>query len=274
MKIYAENLVKQYKGRRVVNDVSFDLSQGEIVGLLGPNGAGKTTTFYMITGLIKPNEGSVKFDEEVVTSWPMYRRARVGIGYLPQETSVFRKLTVEDNIRLVLEMKGASKVKIRNMIEELCEELHITRILHNMAGVLSGGERRRVEIARALASEPKFILLDEPFTGIDPVTIEEIQSILFKLKERNIGILITDHNVAATLKITDRNSILIDGKIIAQGTAAEITGNELVRKHYLGQQFEGDSGSAPFLAENGRRETSGRPETPDEVKEEPDIEAD
>lgn len=266
MKIYAQNLVKQYKGRKVVNDVSFDLDQGEIVGLLGPNGAGKTTTFYMITGLIKPNEGTVKFDEETVTTWPMYRRARIGIGYLPQETSVFRKLSVEDNIRLVLEMKGASPVKIKNKIEELAEELHITRILKSMAGILSGGERRRVEIARALASEPKFILLDEPFTGIDPVTIEEIQGILFRLKERNIGILITDHNVAATLMITDRNSILIDGKIIAHGNAQEITSNELVRRHYLGQGFEGEGGNA---SSNGNR--IGPLIDP---KEEPDIEAD
>lgn len=238
MRILAENLVKQYKGRKVVDNVSFDLNQGEIVGLLGPNGAGKTTTFYMVTGLVKPNHGTVLFDDVAVTSWPMYRRARAGVGYLPQETSVFKKLSVEDNIRLVLEMKGASKKKIKNKIEELAEELHITRILKNMAGVLSGGERRRVEIARALASEPKFILLDEPFTGIDPVTIEEIQSILFRLKSRNIGILITDHNVSATLRITDRNSILIDGKIIAHGNAAEIKANELVRIHYLGQQFE------------------------------------
>jgi len=246
MKITAESLVKQYRGRRVVNDVSFDLNQGEIVGLLGPNGAGKTTTFYMITGLIRPNSGNVRFDDVVVTGWPMYRRARIGVGYLPQETSVFRKLSVEDNIRLVLEMKGFSKQNIRKRITELAEELHITRILKSQAGILSGGERRRVEIARALASEPKFILLDEPFTGIDPVTIEEIQEILFRLRARNIGILITDHNVAATLQITDRNSILIDGRIIAHGTADEIKANDLVRIHYLGSQFEADRRSSPW----------------------------
>lgn len=242
MKIVAEGLVKEYRRRRVVDQVSFDISQGEIVGLLGPNGAGKTTTFYMITGLVKPNAGRVLFDDVEVSNWPMFRRARAGIGYLPQETSVFRRLSVEDNIRLVMEMNGASKKQIADKTEELAEELHITKILKRNAAVLSGGERRRVEIARALATDPKFILLDEPFTGIDPVTIEEIQAIIFKLKSRDIGILITDHNVSATLQITDRNNILSDGHIIAHGNAAEIKADPMVRKHYLGQLFERGNG--------------------------------
>lgn len=237
MTIQGRNLQKQYKGRKVVLGVNFEISQGEIVGLLGPNGAGKTTTFYMTTGLVRPNGGSVHFDDLDVTTWPMYKRARAGVGYLPQEASVFRKLTVEDNLRLVLELAKKSKAQIRAKIDELADELSIRKILQSQGNVLSGGERRRVEIARALATEPKFILLDEPFTGIDPVTIEEIQEILFRLKNRNIGILITDHNVSATLRITDRNYILIDGNIIAQGTSQEIASNEMVRKHYLGQQF-------------------------------------
>jgi lipopolysaccharide export system ATP-binding protein len=243
MKILGKDLQKQYKGRKVVRGVTFDISQGEIVGLLGPNGAGKTTTFYMTTGLVSPNSGKVFFDDTDVTHWPMYKRARAGVGYLPQEPSVFRKLSVEDNLKLVLELAKKSKAHIRSKIDELAHELSITKILHSQGNVLSGGERRRVEIARALATEPRFILLDEPFTGIDPVTIEEIQEILFRLKKRNIGILITDHNVAATLRITDRNYILIDGKIIAEGTGKEIAANEMVRKHYLGQQF----GTQPFV---------------------------
>ncbi len=237
MKIAVQDLVKKYRGRKVVDGVSFEFDQGEVVGLLGPNGAGKTTTFYMIVGLVRPNGGEVKFDEDFVTRWPMFKRARVGVGYLPQEASVFRKLNVADNIRLVMELNGYRKKQIAERIDQLAEELHIHRILEQNAGVLSGGERRRVEIARALATDPKFILLDEPFTGIDPVTIEELQEIIHKLKERGIGVLITDHNVSATLRITDRNYILIDGKIIAQGNAKEIAGNDLVRKHYLGQQF-------------------------------------
>lgn len=238
MKIVAENLIKDYRKRRVVRGVSFDITQGEIVGLLGPNGAGKTTTFYMTTGLVQPNGGRVLFDDEDVTAWPMFKRARAGVGYLPQEASVFRKLSVEDNLRLVLELDNKrSSAEIKAKVHELAEELHITRLLGSLANVLSGGERRRVEIARALACEPKFILLDEPFTGIDPVTIEEIQEIIFKLKNSGIGILITDHNVAATLRITDRNYILIDGNIIASGTGAEIAADPHVRKHYLGQQF-------------------------------------
>ena len=220
--------------------MSFTVSTGEIVGLLGPNGAGKTTSFYMTVGLVKPNGGKVFLDDKEVTKWPMFKRARAGIGYLPQETSVFRKLTVRDNLLLVLELAGKSKKEQKAKVAELAEELHITERLDSIAGVLSGGERRRVEIARAMATEPKFILLDEPFTGIDPVTIEEIQAILFKLRGQGIGILITDHNVAATLKITDRNYILIDGKIVAEGTGKEISENQMVRKHYLGQQFGTD----------------------------------
>ena len=238
MRVQAEGLIKTYKKRQVVSNVSLNIHQGEIVGLLGPNGAGKTTTFYMITGLVHPDTGSVKFDEKEVTTWPMYKRAQAGIGYLPQENSIFRRLTVEDNIRLVMEVNKATRQEIKETTERLAEELHIGHILARQGAVLSGGERRRVEIARALATKPKFIFLDEPFAGIDPVTIEEIQSILFKLRAQQIGILLTDHNVSATLKITNRNFILVDGKIIAHGTATEITANELVRKHYLGQQFE------------------------------------
>lgn len=241
MRIEASGLVKSYRGRRVVDEVSFDISQGEIVGLLGPNGAGKTTTFYMVTGLVRPNTGTVRFDETDVTHWPMFKRARAGVGYLPQEPSVFRKLTVEDNLRLVLELAGRSRKQIDAKVEQLAEELHITRILKSQGSVLSGGERRRVEIARSLATEPKFILLDEPFTGIDPVTIEEIQEIVFRLKKQNIGILITDHNVSATLGITDRNYILIDGRIIAQGSGREISADPKVRSHYLGSQFSSDN---------------------------------
>ncbi|AIE85591.1 LPS export ABC transporter ATP-binding protein [Fimbriimonas ginsengisoli] len=240
MKIVGKDLVKVYKGRRVVNEVSYDISQGEIVGLLGPNGAGKTTTFYMTVGLVKPTKGRVFFDDVDVTKWPMYKRARAGVGYLPQEPSVFRKLTVEDNLRLVLQLAGRSRREIKEKIAQLSDELHIRHILQSTGNVLSGGERRRVEIARALATEPKFILLDEPFTGIDPVTIEEIQEILFRLRARNIGILITDHNISATLRITDRNYILIGGEIFARGTGQEIAGNEGVRKHYLGAQFGTD----------------------------------
>lgn len=222
--------------------MDFEIDQGEIVGLLGPNGAGKTTTFYMTVGLVRPNKGSVHFDDQDVTHWPMYKRARAGVGYLPQEPSVFRKLTVEDNLRLVLQLAKMPKRAIDAKVQELASELHIQHILGSTGNVLSGGERRRVEIARALATEPKFILLDEPFTGIDPVTIEEIQEILFRLKSRNIGILITDHNVGATLRITDRNYILIDGQIVKRGTGTEIAGDPLVRKHYLGRQFTHEDG--------------------------------
>ena len=261
MKIEGIGLEKAYKGRKVVHGVSFEVGQGEIVGLLGPNGAGKTTTFYMTTGLVKPNAGKVLLDNEEITDWPMYKRARAGVGYLPQEASVFRKLSVQDNLRLVLELHGKSSKEIQAKVDELVDELHIRRIIDSTANVLSGGERRRVEIARALASDPKFILLDEPFTGIDPVTIEELQVIIRALRDRGIGILITDHNVSATLRITDRNYILIDGHIIASGSGEQIAGNDLVRKHYLGQQF----GSDPFearqveerLAEEEKRDHEG-----------------
>lgn len=237
MKIFADHLIKSYKKREVVSGVSLHMEQAEIVGLLGPNGAGKTTTFYIITGLVSPNSGKIFFDDQDVTKWPMYRRARAGISYLPQENSIFRRISVADNIRLVMEANKATQTEIKNMIDQLAADLHIEKILDKLGAVLSGGERRRAEIARALATKPKFIFLDEPFAGIDPVTIEEIQSILFRLKAQGIGVLITDHNVSATLKITDRNFILVDGKIIAHGNAAEITSNELVRTHYLGQQF-------------------------------------
>jgi lipopolysaccharide export system ATP-binding protein len=240
LKITAENLQKKYKGRTVVRGVSFSVSTGEIVGLLGPNGAGKTTSFYMTVGLVKPNGGKVSLDDHDITKWPMYKRARFGVGYLPQETSVFRKLSVRDNILLVLELAGKSRKEQIDKVKELADELHINHILDSQAGVLSGGERRRVEIARAMATEPKFILLDEPFTGIDPVTIEEIQHILFRLKERGIGILITDHNVAATLRITDRNYILIDGQIVAEGDRKQVAEDPMVRKHYLGNQLSDD----------------------------------
>lgn len=241
MRISAEGLHKNYRKRPVVKGVSFGIEQGQVVGLLGPNGAGKTTTFYMIMGLIKPNRGRVLFDTKDVTRLPMYRRARQGVGYLPQESSVFRRMTVEDNIKLVLEQNRVPSRVARERIHTLAEELHITQILNREGAVLSGGERRRAEIARALATEPKFILLDEPFTGIDPVTIEELQMIIRKLKARNIGVLITDHNVDATLSITDWNYILIDGQIEAEGQEADIRANERVRKYYLGQGFRGSS---------------------------------
>ncbi len=238
MQISTDSIVKTYRGRNVVDGVNINLNMGEIVGLLGPNGAGKTTTFYMVTGLEKPSSGKVFFDTDDVTDLPMYQRSKKGISYLAQENSIFRRLSVRDNIRLVMEMNGYSDEEIDNRIQQLAAELHIEKILDSMGGVLSGGERRRVEVARALSVEPKFIFLDEPFAGIDPVTIEEIQKILFELKKKGIGVLITDHNVTATLKITDRNYILIDGKIIASGDAETITSNNLVRTHYLGESFE------------------------------------
>jgi lipopolysaccharide export system ATP-binding protein len=238
MEIRAENLVKKYRGRTVVDRVSLNIATGEVVGLLGPNGAGKTTTFYMITGLVKPVGGQVFLDNHEMTKWPMYRRARKGVGYLPQEASIFRRLSVEENLRLVLELHGASKAQQKAKIDGLLGELGIERLRKSRGGVLSGGERRRVEIARALATEPKFILLDEPFTGIDPRTIEELQSIITELKERGIGVLITDHNVGATLGITDRNYILVEGRIIKEGVREDITSDPAVRKHYLGEQFE------------------------------------
>jgi lipopolysaccharide export system ATP-binding protein len=237
LRIVAEGLVKIYRGRRVVDGVGFELEQGSIVGLLGPNGAGKTTTFYMITGLVRPNAGRVLFDGQDVTRWPMYRRARAGLGYLAQESSVFRRLSVRDNLRLVMEMNGFTRKRIDDTTARLAHDLHIEPILDRIGGVLSGGERRRVEIARALATDPKFILLDEPFTGIDPLTIEELQGIVARLKDRGIGVLITDHNVGATLRITDYNHIVYEGKVFAEGDAATVMANEHVRKRYLGTQF-------------------------------------
>lgn len=236
--LHARDLIKRYKGRTVVGGVSVQVRQGEIVGLLGPNGAGKTTTFYMITGLVRPNSGHVYIDDQEITNLPMYKRAQRGIGYLPQEASVFRKLSVEDNIRAILELTGLSKEQQSNRLEQLLSEFGLEHVRKNMGDVLSGGERRRTEIARALATEPKFILLDEPFAGVDPIAVEDIQSIVSKLKERNIGVLITDHNVQETLSITDRAYLLFEGKILKQGTAEELAADEQVRKVYLGQNFE------------------------------------
>jgi len=237
MILRAENLVKKYKQRTVVNNVSFNVSQGEIVGLLGPNGAGKTTSFYMIVGLIKPNEGRIFLEEEDITEDPMYRRAQKGIGYLAQEASVFRKLTVEDNILAILEMGKLSKEEQRDKLEELINEFSLHKVRKNRGDLLSGGERRRTEIARALAANPNFILLDEPFAGVDPIAVEEIQSIVAKLKHKNIGILITDHNVQETLSITDRAYLLFEGKILEQGVPEVLAENEMVRKVYLGSNF-------------------------------------
>lgn len=238
MILRAENLVKKYNRRTVVNDVSFHVSQGEIVGLLGPNGAGKTTSFYMIVGLIRPNEGHVFLEDEDITEDPMYRRAQKGIGYLAQEASVFRKLTVEDNIKAILEMSKMSKEEQNDALEDLINEFSLHKVRKNRGDLLSGGERRRTEIARALAANPKFILLDEPFAGVDPIAVEEIQSMVAKLKLKNIGILITDHNVQETLSITDRAYLLTEGKIMLTGTPEEIAGNEMARKFYLGQHFQ------------------------------------
>lgn len=237
MILKAENLVKKYKQRTVVNNVSFNVSQGEIVGLLGPNGAGKTTSFYMIVGLIKPNEGRIFLEGEDITEDPMYRRAQKGIGYLAQEASVFRKLTVEDNILAILEMSKLSKEEQRDKLEELINEFSLHKVRKNRGDLLSGGERRRTEIARALAANPNFILLDEPFAGVDPIAVEEIQSIVAKLKHKNIGILITDHNVQETLSITDRAYLLFEGKILEQGVPEVLAENEMVRKVYLGSNF-------------------------------------
>ena len=233
----ADTIFKRYKRRTVVNGVSVEVKQGEIVGLLGPNGAGKTTTFYMIVGLIKPNEGHIYLDNEEITDLAMYKRAQKGIGYLPQEASVFRKLSVEDNIRAILEMTGRSKVEQQAKLESLLDEFSLQHVRKNMGDVLSGGERRRTEIARALATEPRFILLDEPFAGVDPIAVEDIQGIVAKLKEKNIGILITDHNVQETLSITDRAYLLYEGRILKQGTAEELAGDPEVREKYLGRNF-------------------------------------
>ena len=238
MVLRGEHLVKIYKGRRVVNDISVEVSQGEIVGLLGPNGAGKTTSFYMIVGLIQPNEGKIFLENDEITSLPMYRRAKLGIGYLAQEASVFRKLSVEENIMAVLEMTKMTKQERVEKVESLLEEFSLTHVRKNLGMVLSGGERRRTEIARALAVDPKFVLLDEPFAGVDPIAVEEIQTIVAKLKTKNIGILITDHNVNETLSITDRAYLMFEGKLLKAGTAEELAADEQVRKVYLGSQFE------------------------------------
>lgn len=238
MTIRTKNLVKRYGQRTVVNNVSFEVNQGEIVGLLGPNGAGKTTSFYQVVGLIKPDEGNVFLNDENITKLPMYKRAQMGIGYLPQEASVFRKLSVEDNISAVLEMTKLNKTEQKEKLESLLAEFRLGHVRKSNGDVLSGGERRRTEIARALAVNPKFILLDEPFAGIDPIAVEDIQSIVAKLKFKNIGILITDHNVNETLSICDRAYLLIDGKIFEQGTAEALAANEQVRKLYLGRNFE------------------------------------
>ncbi len=237
MILRTENLVKKY-GQRLVNDnVSYQVEQGEIVGLLGPNGAGKTTSFYMAVGLVKPNSGKVYIDNVDITSLPMYKRARLGLGYLAQEASVFRQLTVEENLLAVLEMTTLSKTEQKNKVEELLEEFSLAHVRKNKGMVLSGGERRRTEIARALAVDPKFILLDEPFAGVDPIAVEEIQTIVAKLKFRNIGILITDHNVTETLSITDRAYLLFEGKILKYGTPEELANDEQVRRVYLGTNF-------------------------------------
>lgn len=235
--IYARDLVKRYGSRTVVNHVSFEVSQGEIVGLLGPNGAGKTTSFYQVVGLVRPDEGKVFLDTQDITSLPMYKRAQMGIGYLPQEASVFRKLSVEDNISAVLEMTKLTKAEQKAKLESLLDEFRLHHVRKSNGDVLSGGERRRTEIARALAVDPKFILLDEPFAGIDPIAVEDIQAIVAKLKYKNIGILITDHNVTETLSICDRAYLLIEGKIFKHGSAEELAGDDQVKKLYLGRDF-------------------------------------
>ena len=243
MRLFTSELVKSYKSRTVVNHVSIDVNQGEIVGLLGPNGAGKTTTFYMIVGLIKPNEGRIflENDEGIVTditSLPVYRRAQMGVGYLAQEASVFRHLSVEDNIRAVLEMTNYSKEYQRERVENLIEEFRVQKVRKSYGNQLSGGERRRTEIARAVAINPSFILLDEPFAGVDPIAVEDIQSIVGTLKDKNIGVIITDHNVDETLAITDRTYLLYEGKILKTGTAEDLANDEMVRRVYLGRNFE------------------------------------
>ncbi len=238
MILKSEHLLKKYKGRKVVDDVSFYVNQGEIVGLLGPNGAGKTTSFYMTVGLIKPNAGNIYIDNEDITALPMFKRAQKGIGYLAQEASVFRDLSVEDNIMAVLEMTNMSKEKCHEKVESLLEEFSLGHVRKNLGKVLSGGERRRTEIARALAVNPSFVLLDEPFAGVDPIAVEEIQGIISKLKQKNIGILITDHNVDETLSITDRAYLMYSGRLLKAGTPKELAEDEEVRRLYLGKHFE------------------------------------
>jgi lipopolysaccharide export system ATP-binding protein len=236
--IHTNDLVKSYHNRTVVDRVSVNVKQGEIVGLLGPNGAGKTTTFYMVVGLIKPDEGQVFLDEQDITRLPMYKRAQLGLGYLPQESSVFRKLSVEDNIKAILEMTRMTKKEQKDKLEGLLDEFRLHHVRKNNGDSLSGGERRRTEIARALAVDPKFMLLDEPFAGVDPIAVEDIQTVVARLKHKNIGILITDHNVNETLSICDRAYLLIDGKIFKHGTAEELAADEQVRRLYLGRNFE------------------------------------
>lgn len=238
MILRSENLVKKYKSRVVANNVSVQVRQGEIVGLLGPNGAGKTTSFYMIVGMVKPNSGKIFLDDKDITSEPMYRRAQLGVGYLPQEASVFRKLSIEDNLRAVLEMTKLTKAEQAHKVESLLDEFALHHVRKNLGDQLSGGERRRTEIARALATDPKFILLDEPFAGVDPIAVEDIQSVVRKLKEKNIGILITDHNVHETLNITDRTYLLYAGEVIKSGSAEDLANDEMVRRVYLGNNFE------------------------------------
>ena len=238
MKLHTNAIKKTYKGRPVVKGVTVEVNQGEIVGLLGPNGAGKTTSFYMIVGLVRPDEGSVYLDGQEITKLPMFRRAQLGIGYLPQEVSVFRKLSVEDNILSILEMTDLSKSQRLERLEELLEEFSLNHVRKNLGQALSGGEKRRTEIARALATNPKFVLLDEPFAGVDPIAVEDIQSIIADLKKKNIGILITDHNVQETLSITDRAYLLFEGSILKSGTAEELAADPQVRKVYLGEHFE------------------------------------
>lgn len=238
MILRSENLVKKYKARTVANNVSVQVAQGEIVGLLGPNGAGKTTSFYMIVGMVKPNSGRIFLDDRDITKEPMYRRAQLGIGYLPQEASVFRKLSIEDNILAILEMTKLTKKEQQHKVETLLDEFGLQHVRKNLGDQLSGGERRRTEIARALATDPKFILLDEPFAGVDPIAVEDIQTVVRKLKSKNIGILITDHNVHETLSITDRAYLLYSGSVIKSGSAEDLANDEQVRKVYLGANFE------------------------------------
>ncbi len=238
MKLYTQEIRKSYKGRDVVKGVTVEVNQGEIVGLLGPNGAGKTTSFYMIVGLVKPDKGKVFLDDIEITNYPMFKRAQMGVGYLPQEVSVFRKLSVEDNIMAILEMTDLNKQERKDRLEKLLDEFSLHHVRKNLGNSLSGGEKRRTEIARALATEPKFVLLDEPFAGVDPIAVEDIQSIISELKTRNIGVLITDHNVQETLSITDRAYLLFEGSILKSGTAAELASDEQVRKVYLGKNFE------------------------------------
>ena len=238
MKLHTQNISKSYGKVRVVQDVSIEVNRGEIVGLLGPNGAGKSTSFYMIVGLVSPNKGQVLLDNKDISNMPMYKRAQLGIGYLPQEVSVFRKLSVEDNILGILEMTKLKKKERNAKLESLLEEFGLHKVRKNLGNQLSGGEKRRVEIARALATNPKFLLLDEPFAGVDPIAVEDIQGIISKLKKKNIGILITDHNVHETLSITDRAYLLFEGKILKQGTAEELAADEHVRKVYLGKNFK------------------------------------